>query len=420
MFDKAKDFAGGVVYGFSAPGRTIQNLASKGVDKLFGTDGFGEATKAGFERSTGVDLDTTSSKVGQFAGETSQFVGAGGLASTATKGSGLLVRSLAQGGASAATQALQTGDIGKDEAVAFLTGSISVPAGDGLAFAGKKLTTSLPEWLVTPLLKQAKDAKVQGKDIAPFLVKSGRIGTVDSLITQTDDAINGISTQVDDLLAKSSNAGVTIQKSSIVDDVVDRINQGGGAIGPDDVSDVIERLAPQAKGLLAKDTLTLAEANKLRSSIDKTLGDRGFLMQQLPFNKEVLRNFTNTLRETVKTSGDEQLRPLFDDYAKNIRLRNALLDRASSGGGPNSVGLYDLLAGGGAFAFTGDPVTAIGAAALRRGFESGFTKTSLAKVLTNAGKAAPLLEKLAPTERAIVTSFLAELAEEDQESKLDQ
>ncbi len=417
FLDKAKDFAGGALYGFSAPGRTIQNLVSKGVDKLTGTQGFGAATKEGFEQSTGLDVDTTSGKVGQFAGQTASFMSTGGAATAATTGLGLGAKALAQGTASAATQAAQTGDIGRDEATAFLFGSLSVPAAKGLELAGSKLTKDLPEWLVKPLLKQAKDAKVQGRDIAPFLLKTGRVGTVDSLIKQTDDVINTVSTQVDDLLAKSSAAGVTINKVDILDDVVNRINSQGGAIAADDVAGVIEKLAPQAKGLLQKETLTLSEANKLRSSIDKTLGDRGFLVQQLPFNKEVLRDFTNTLREAVKANGDDSLRPLFDDYAKNIRLRDALIERASSANGANSVGLYDLMAGATAFGTTGNPLFAAAAVGARRGLESGLTKTALAKVLTNTAKLEPALDKLAPTSRAIVLEFLSSLAETEQDSK---
>ena len=43
--------------------------------------------------------------------------------------------------------------------------------------------------------------------------------------------------------------------------------------------------------------MSLSNANNLRKSIDKTLGDRGFLTSQVPFNKDVLRRFTNILRQ---------------------------------------------------------------------------------------------------------------------------
>lgn len=412
--DATKNLVGGAVFGVSAPGRTIQNLLSKGVEKVTGKEGFGKATKEGFEAATTVDLDTTSGKVGEFVGEAVPFAVTGGAAGAATKGAGLGIQALAQGSASALTQAMNSGEIGKDELTAFVFGSASVPVGKAFSAASTKLSQELPEWLVKPLLKQAKDAKIQGKDIAPYLVKSGRVGTVDSLIKQTDDAINTVSSQIDDALAKSTKAGVTIQKNQIIDDVVNKINQSGGAVGVEDVDEIVQRLAPQAKGLLQKDTLTLVEANKLRSAIDKTLGDKGFLVQQLPFNKDVLRTFTNTLRESVKENGDESLRPLFDSFAKDIRLKNALLDRASQSGGANSLNFLDVVSGIGGFTVTGDPVTGLAIAGGRRAFESGLTKTALAKAFSNTDKVAKALEKASPATRAAFLELLSSLQTEDQ------
>lgn len=410
--EKARDFAGGAVFGFSGVGRTIQNALSKGVDKVFGTKGFGEATKEGFESSTGVDLDSTSGKVGAFAGEAATFAIPGGAAAKVTKGASLAVRAAAQGAVAGAVQAANTGKLDRDVVNAAVFGSVAVPAGDALGAAARNLSTNFPQWLVRPLLKQAKDAKVQGKDIAPYLVKSGRVGSVDSLISQTDDAINAISKNVDTSLAKSAKRGVTVAKNDIAEAVAERVNAGGGATTADDVLDIVDRLAPQARGFLKRDSLDLVDANRLRSSIDRTLGDRGFLRDQLPYNKEILRNFTNTLRENIKNNGDESLRPLFDEYSKNITLRNALIERASSGGGVNSVGLYDLITGVGAYGFTGDPVTALGAAGARRVFESGFTKTSLARVFRNSDKAFDVLSKATPEVRASFLTLLDEIGDD--------
>lgn len=416
ILNRAGDFASGAVYSISAPGRTIQNFLSKGVDKLAGTDGFGKATKEGYEKSTGTDVDTTSGKIGQFAGDVALFAIPGGAATKATKGAGLLTRSLAQGTTAAGVQAAKTGDIGKDEALAFVFGAASVPTGDAIEAAGKNLSTKFPEWLVKPLLKQTKNAKVAGKDIAPFLVKSGRVGSVDSLVSQSQNAIDDISVKVADSLAKSSAGGVSITRGEIIDDVVGRINKAGGAIESDDVLGIIDNLAPQARGILSKNTLTLTEANKLRSLIDKTLGDRAFVAQQLPFNKDVLKSFTNTLRETVKNNGDEALRPLFDDYAKNITLRDALIERASTSGGANSVGLYDLITGTSAYGLTGDPLTALGAAGTRRLLESAVFKTAAAQVFKNSDKVVSVLGKASPATRGAILSFIDDMTSEDSDS----
>lgn len=414
--DQASDVAGGAVYGASSIGRTVQNLLSKGADKLLGTTGFGKATKEGFEQSTGTDLDTTSAKVGEFAGEMATFAIPGGAVAKATKTAPMAARILAEGATAGGIQALQTGKVDEDTAITAIFGGALPPIGKALSVAGKNLTTSLPEWLVTPLLKQAKDAKIKGKDIAPFLLQTGRVGSMDSLISQSDDVIKTLNSKVDDALQKASQEGVTVQVDDIVKQVVDKVNAAGGAIDDFELKTVIDRLAPQARGLLNKPTLTLTEANSLRSSIDRTLGDRGFLRDQLPFNKEVLKDFTNSLRETVKTLGPDDLRSTFDDYAKNIRLRNALLERASSATGVNSVGLFDILTGMGGFAASGgNPIGALAVPVARRVFESAAMKTGSAKALTSLNKLAPILEKLSPAERGLFLETIQSLLEGNQE-----
>lgn len=414
--DKVADVAGGALYGFSAPGRTIQTLFSKGVDKIFGTNNYlPKPTKEGFEKSLGVDLDTTSGKVGEFGGEMAGFIMPGSAVTKATKGASIATRMATEAVSAGSMQALQSGEIDENTAITAIFGATMPPAGKALSYAGKNLTTSLPEWLVTPLLKQAKDAKIKGKDVAPFLLKTGRVGSVDSLISQTDDVIKGLNTQVDDALRTASDNGVVVQLDDVVKQVVDKVNAGGGAVDEKEVKEVIDRLAPQARGLLNTPTLTLTEANRLRSSIDRTLGDRGFLRDQLPFTKEVLKDFTNNLRESVKTLGPDELRPTFDDYAKNIRLRNALLERASSAKGVNSVGLFDILTGMGGFAATGgNPLGALAVPAARRVFESAPVKTSAAKALVSLTKLSPILEKLSPAERALFLETIQTLSEDNQ------
>lgn len=352
-------------------------------------------------------------KTGKFVGDVAQFAIPGSQASKAQQGSGMLARALGQGAVAGGVEAAQEGEINKDVAVASFLGAASVPAGDALSAAANKLTTKLPEWLVRPLVKQAKDAKVKGKDVTPYLAKSGRVGSTESIIRQTDDVIDDIALQVDDLLARGAAEGAEFSVDDIAIQVADDMNAGGANISPDEVLDIVDRLSPQARGLLQKKTLSVVEANKLRSSIDKTVGDRGFLRDQLPFNKEVLKNYTNTLREGVKSS-DETLRPLFDEYAKNITLKNALIEQAASGSAKNSLGVYDLLTGAGAFGATGDPVTTIGAIGLRRAFEAPQVKTGLAKVFVNSGPVISAIEAASPATRGALIEFVDLLIEQSE------
>ena len=132
--DKVRDFAGGAVYGFSSPGRNIQNMLSKGVDKVFGTKDFGKATKEDFEGSLNVDVDTTSGKVGQFAGEIVPYVAQPG--ALGVKGA------LGFGGRAALNTAIgtaQTGDLKKGVAIGLGGEVLSKVGGVGLQQLGRGL-----------------------------------------------------------------------------------------------------------------------------------------------------------------------------------------------------------------------------------------------------------------------------------------
>jgi hypothetical protein len=414
--EAAKNVAGGALYGFSTPGRVIQGALSSGVEKVTGKQDFGApATKEEFESTAGVDLDTTSGKIGSFVGQMIPYAVTSAGAGAATAGASMLTRSLAQGGASALTQAAMTGDVGKDEAVAFALGAASVPVGDAVNKGLQSLSQHFPEWLVKPFIKQTPQAKLKGKDAAKYLVESGRIGTVDDLIQQTDDAMSVLNTQIDDILKTQTTAGKTIAKTDIIGSIVDDINKAGGAIDDTEVLGIIDNLAPQARGLIQKDTLTVQEANQLRQLLDKTLGDRSFLSGQLTFNKSVLMDYTNGLRSAVQNS-DETLKPLYKEYAKNITLKQALNARAVAGGGANSVGMYDLLTGGAAFGVTGDPVTSLMAMAGRRAFESAPVKTSLAQVFRNTDKASVLLGQMSPANRAVILQFASQMSREENQA----
>lgn len=423
----AEDLAEGVlksggqtILGLGTLGRGIQRKISGVGEALFGEKNpfkldEGNLFDSGEKREKFEELVTPESKaekVGMFIGDVAQFAIPGSYASKATVGAGITRRMLAQGLTGATVQAAKSGDIGKDELAVGAMNALMVPVGDVLTKGISSLSTHFPEWLVRPLTKQSPSAKLKGKDAAQYLVESGRIGSVDSLIGQTDEAMTALNTQIDDIIAAKTGAGVTINRADIVANIVDDINAGGGAIDEAQVLGTINKLAPQARGLLGKETLTLAEANQLRKALDRTLGDRAFFANQLTFNKGVLMDFTNALRESVKSS-DDALAPLYSEYAKNITLKQALNARAVAGGGANNIGMYDLLTGGAAFTATGNPVTALLAAGGRRAFETAPVKTTLAQVFKNTDKILPALDAASPAVRGAVLEFIASLSDDN-------
>lgn len=413
--------AGSIGLSVGKLGRGIQRGISKGVDKVFGTEGFGlnnntsvfdEGSAANQKAEQLLERDNAGEKVGGFVGDVASFAIPGAGVVKATKGTNFLTRAAALGTTDAGVTAAQQGEVDEAAAINFFLGAAGPVVGKGLSMTNARtaLTEKLPEWLVEPLLKQAKDAKIKRSNLPQFLVSTGRVGNVETLVNKTNDAISDIGARVQSALKEGSESGVTVNRDELFDRLVQQVNDEGGAIDLEQVTGVVNRLAPQAQGLLKKEVLDLDEANRIRSQIDKTLGDRGFLRDQLPFDKDLLRGFTNELREEVKTKGPTQLRGLFDDYAKNIRLRDALLDRANSGGRTNNIGLSDLIAGGVGFG-GGGPIGAAVAFGARRVVESPQFRTNAAKFMAGGGFES-LLEKSSPQARAV----LLELAEQIENS----
>lgn len=354
-------------------------------------------------------------KTGKFLGDVAQFALPGGVATKATAGAPLLVRAGAQAVAAGAVTSAQEGEIGKNAAISAGTAGALTLAAPVVGTLWRKATQDLPEWIVRPLVKQSKQAKMAGKANAEkILLETGRIGSVDKLISKADDAISQLDDQITKQLEVATESGKTINLSTIRQSVVDKVNLAGGEIDDEGVKSILENIAPQAKGLLNKDILTPKDANRLRQAIDRTLGDRAFFASQLPYNKDIAMDFVGALRETVKGNAPEGTRALYSELSKNIELRKALLSRAMESGGPNRIGLMDLITG--MAGLSRDPLTAVGMVAGRRALESGVFKTASAQLLTQLGKAGPILAKMQPAEQAIVLSFLQNVLAENSQN----
>lgn len=181
FLEGTKNFLGGAAYGFSAPGRTIQNTLSKGVDTLFGTKGFGAATKQGFQDATQTNLDTTAGTLGNIVGETATYLAApGGLVGgAALKGLPLIPRV----GARLATNALigtaQSGDVKKGletAAISEAIGGFTKPIAKAGSLIYKKLAiptsakeaSLLQNYLAKNMLPKRIASSVAGNSKAPI------------------------------------------------------------------------------------------------------------------------------------------------------------------------------------------------------------------------------------------------------------
>lgn len=400
-------------------GRVVEKITGTNRNDL-GTDLYDPESKLGAKAKETLVAKGGAEKTGKFVGDVAQFMIPGSAVTKASAGAGLLARAGAQAVTAGTVTSAQEGEVGKDALIsAGLAGGLTLAA-PVVASIWKKATTDLPEWIVKPLVKQAKAQKVAGKANAEkILLESGQVGSVDKLLSKTEKVIATLDDQVDDMITGATNSGKTVNISTIRQSVVDKINLAGGEIDDDGVKAIMDNLAPQAKGLLKKDVLTVQEANTLRKAIDKTLGDRAFFATQLPYNKNVALDFVSNLRESVKKALPEGARPAYLEMSKNIELRKALLNRAMESGGPNRIGLMDLMTGLGVGAAI-DPVTGIGAAVGRRVLESGVAKTGMAQGLYQLGKAGPILASMQPAEQAVILAFLKRVSEENAQADQSQ
>ena len=149
----------------------------------------------------------------------------------------------------------------------------------------------------------------------------------------------------------------------------------------------------------------------------KTLGDRGFLTAQLPFNKEVLKSFNRVLREQVKTNAP-QTRPLFNIQSKEITLRDALLEKTTRQSGSQILSLTNILSFGAGATAGGLPGAAVGIG-LRQAIQSTPFLTGAGVTLAKLGlvgqRIAPILQKLAPAERTIILNLLTGTIDQETE-----
>lgn len=332
----------------------------------------------------------------------------GGLKGVGTAGKlgSRLLKTGALGAGFGASGALKGGGDGSDVAKGAIGGAIVgagiTGIGAGISSIARYATNVLPTRLMQSALGQNKAQLAGGRDVSEFVLENKRFGTAQKLISESQKNIDSLSNQIKVALETGKPATTRILKNEITSDVAKLINTGGGDITAKEIAETVTKLAPQSRALLNKQSLSLVEANKLRQTLDKIIGDRGFLSTQLPFNKEVLRAFSNILRERVKTLAPEGTRSAFDILSKEIRLRDSLTNKYAGKATNEVLNAFDILtAVGGGLATS--PVGGVVAVGGKRLAQSAIGKTGLAVGLDVAGdKLTPILQKLTPAERTLI------------------
>jgi len=301
----------------------------------------------------------------------------------------------------------------KDTAIGAATGAAVSGALSGTG-AILKSFRALPERLVRSATGQSKKEILAGKDISKYMIENKRIGTADQLISSSQKAIDQADSLIESNLA--ANPSIKLSLKDVVGDITSSINQSGGEIDEMGVKKILESLAPQVKRTLQKETLTLVEANQLRSQLDKTLGNRAFINAQLPYNKGILMDFTNSLRDQVKSRAPKGTRAAFNTLSKEITLRDLIQSKVAQADRNQIIGLGDILSGGFGGAIGGVP-GAIAGAGLKRALESTLTKTGGAVLVDNLDRAlSPILEGLEPAlQTEIINALTSALSQSTSE-----
>lgn len=390
---------------------TLKTLLPKKAERVLGIEKPSAEVPTGAERLVPERIRTpegTAEKVGFTIEQVAEFFAPAAKVGAITKGKGLLTRVGAQAGLFGAGEAVQEGRITPQTAISAGVGGVLPVVGRVL----RPLTTiirGLPERFVRSSLGMSKAQALRDmsrdaqKSVTKFVLNKKPIGTANSMITTANSNIEKLGEQINKNLAKIKVTQKPVSPKSIIDKVVTQVNKTGAAENAASVKVILDRLAPQARGLLGKSTMSLTNANKLRQSIDKTLGDKAFLGAQLPFNKEVLKIFTNTLREEVKSIAPAGTRGLFDDIALEIQLREFLLERLAKQAGNQVLSFGDFIGGGLGGIFGGGFGGAVAGVTARRVIESVPFKVGTGKAFQNFIQ---LLERLTPAQQGIILQFL--------------
>jgi hypothetical protein len=242
----------------------------------------------------------------------------------------------------------------------------------------------------------------EGQNIASDVVKNIDIASFPTINTFVDAAHGAV-----------SNAGRAPIKS-IISDIASAVNNAGGDVTEASITETLQRLAPQVKKIINSDTLSLTEANKLRSQLDAILKPSAFISNQLPFDRGILMDFSNALREQVKGIAPAGVRGAFNTLSKEITLHKLILSKVAGQSRNQVIGLGDLISGGFGGAVGGIP-GAVVAAGAKRVAESPLTKTAAAVGIDALDRVlSPVLQNLEPATQTAIINAITQAVSESQ------
>ena len=266
-----------------------------------------------------------------------------------------------------------------------------------LSIAGKALTSvtkKLPIRLERSILRQsAQDlaAEASGKKpvLAEQLLQKGLKGSDESILDQAASSLSRLEKDLQTHLKSNQKTFIDVPRlNRSFDEIVRRKSNIYGEKGIEIVRQFKEML--RSKG----DKISLLEANQLKRDIYKELTESAFNADVLPTNKEVLKTLASAIRHEMGNVSS-RITNINSEQQFYIRMIENLERRLNQKGKLNVLGLSDtIFAGAGITA--GEPLTAIGTAAIKRAVESTQFKSRAAVRLDKLGT---ILDKI-PTDTA--------------------
>lgn len=277
------------------------------------------------------------------------------------------------------------GDVAKSGLLGGAVGGALSAATEGIG----KLIEKLPQWFTQKALPKLNPEN------ADFALKNMDLGSIKSNGIKAQKAVETYGKTIDSMLSHPQYAEETGAINSIVPQVVDALPNA--KLDNNQIIDIVKSLAPKNVTLaekLADGTANLAEQNTLRQELDKavypSIADK--INPKLSFDKGIGKIVADALRGNVQTTAPETA-PIFEEFAKEMNLNNALkfAQVKIQRGAP--VSLYDIISGVGA---------GLPGVAAERAARTPAVLMGAAKGIQALGKTAPLMNAVGQAVKAPV------------------
>lgn len=227
---------GSTAIGLGTIGRKIQTGISKGVDKLFGTKGFGLSDESVFDEGSQKQLNAKefltpeggAEKLGSFVTEAASFAIPGSKVTKATKGANFLTRTSGLVASDVGVTAVQQGGFDKESVDAAIIAAAFPIAGKG----GQTLKKTLPSGkdaggkvinsLIKPLLKDFSYGKNPGQAVADAGITAN---SLDELAVNIRKVRQATGNEISEKVANHKGVFDVSDSMSAIDDAIEEASK---------------------------------------------------------------------------------------------------------------------------------------------------------------------------------------------------